>query len=150
MNGHIDTTGKIIILPKFKAIQYFSEGVAAAREGGYYGYIDSTGSWAIAPLYDYATLFAEGSAVVFKKGKPFYINHKGEIPFIVDNVTTPTHFKNGLAKIEIGKHIHIIDEEKKPDYIYQKTFGLMNKSEHQSCSILAQTKLFSKWHHESL
>ncbi len=50
LNGHIDTTGKIIILPKFKAIQYFSEGVAAAREGGYYGYIDSTGSWAIAPL----------------------------------------------------------------------------------------------------
>jgi WG containing repeat len=59
-HGFIDSTGKIIVPPQFNTLQPFSEGLAAARLGGYYGYIDSMGSWVIPPQYD--------------KGNEFYSN----------------------------------------------------------------------------
>ena len=44
LNGFIDSTGKVVIMPKFKTIKPFAEGLAAAREPeGDYGFIDSTG-----------------------------------------------------------------------------------------------------------
>jgi hypothetical protein len=128
LHGYIDSTGEIVVPPRFNALQPFSEGLAAARLGGYYGYIDSTGSWVIPPQYEYATLFIEGLAIAFKNKLAFYINHQNVIPFTVDSVKTLAAFQNGLAKIEIGKHVFIANEDKKTDYKYLTTFGLLDKS----------------------
>ena len=57
--GYIDTTGRVVIAPRFHAAEIFSGGLAAAREGGLYGYIDTTGRYVIPPQFDYAEAVEE-------------------------------------------------------------------------------------------
>jgi hypothetical protein len=85
--GYIDSTGAVIIPPKFKGAGEFSEGLAPVRENGYYGYIDESGKYDITPLYDYATNFGYGYAIVYKDGTPNLIDKYGK------NLTS-TRFKN--------------------------------------------------------
>ena len=61
--GYINTNGDLVIPCQFDNAQYFSEGLAAVRLGGFYGYIDTAGRWAIPPQYDYAFPFSEGFAI---------------------------------------------------------------------------------------
>lgn len=109
--GFIDSTGKVVIAPRFKAVGTFSEGLAAAREGGYYGYIDTKGDWKIPPQYDYATEFTEGFAIAFKNGKPFYINHNGQVPFVIDKAEQLKPFKNGFATVGIKENVGLINKK---------------------------------------
>ena len=85
--GYIDSTGAVIIPPKYKGAGEFSEGLAPVRENGYYGYIDETGKYAITPQYDYAQDFRYGYAIVYEDGKPNLIDKYGK------NLTS-TSFKN--------------------------------------------------------
>lgn len=75
--GYIDSTGAVIIPPKYKGAGEFSEGLAPVRENGYYGYIDETGKYVIAPQYDYAESFHNKYAKIFSEGFPNYINRFG-------------------------------------------------------------------------
>jgi WG containing repeat len=104
----------MVLLPKFHALQSFSEGLAAARLGGYYGYIDSTGSWVIPPQYEYATAFVEDLAIAYNEGKPFTINRTGEKPFVIDNVKEMILLKSGISKILIDTTLNTpIDNQNK-------------------------------------
>lgn len=85
--GYIDSTGAVVISPKYKGAGEFSEGLAPVRENGYYGYIDETGKNAITPQYDYAQDFGYGYAIVYEDGKPNLIDKNGK------NLTS-TSFKN--------------------------------------------------------
>lgn len=76
--GYIDSTGVIIIPPKFKSAGEFSEGLAPVRENGYYGYIDETGRYVIEPKYDYAENFNNNYAIIYEDGKPNFINKFGK------------------------------------------------------------------------
>ncbi len=75
--GYIDRDGNPVIPPAFVAAGDFSEGLAAARSGGYYGYIDKTGQFVIPPRYDFATAFSDNTGLVYKDGLPIYIDRKG-------------------------------------------------------------------------
>jgi hypothetical protein len=126
LKGFINTEGKVIIEPKFKAIKSFSEGLAAARlPCGLYGFIDAQGEWMIPPQYDYALAFSEGLAVVFKDSKAFCVNKNGKNAFILENMDEMASFKNGITSVRIGKNIGVINKlgqwtiEPKFTYLYR-------------------------------
>ncbi|WP_186774270.1 WG repeat-containing protein [Chitinophaga pinensis] len=75
--GYIDRDGNTVIAPTFVTAGDFSEGLAAARSGGYYGYIDKTGKFVIPPSYDFATEFSDNTGLVYKDGLPIYIDRQG-------------------------------------------------------------------------
>lgn len=74
--GYVDSTGNMVIEPKFSYAGNFSEGIAVAKLDGVYepsagfydsnkvGYIDKTGKTAIEPLFDFAEDFNNGIAEV--------------------------------------------------------------------------------------
>ncbi|MBD2722447.1 WG repeat-containing protein [Hymenobacter armeniacus] len=62
--GFIDSTGAVVIAPRFAQVHGFSEGLAAVREQDLYGYIDATGQFVIAPRFEAAAEFHSGRAVV--------------------------------------------------------------------------------------
>lgn len=101
--GYIDREGNPVIPPAFVAAGDFSEGLAAARAGGYYGYIDKTGQFVIPPRYDFATEFSDNTGLVYKDGLPIFIDRKGnklfEHPFLQAGP-----FTKGLALITTASH----------------------------------------------
>jgi len=79
MHGYINSQGIAIPL-QFENALYFSEGLAAVRQGGYFGYIDTSGAWAIEPQFEYARGFRNGRAIVYgEQGAPNYIDRKGKL-----------------------------------------------------------------------
>ena len=97
--GYINSSGKIIIAPKFLNAEHFSEGLAAVRINGTYGYVDANGRFIIPAIYDYAQPFHEGVALVHKGHQSLFINHSGtklfEVPYPVVN-----SFEHGLACVQ--------------------------------------------------
>jgi len=77
--GYLNAEG-IAIEPQFNNAFPFSEGLAAVRQGGYFGFIDTAGTWVIAPQFDFAQAFSNGIAVVYEaNGAPNYVNRKGKL-----------------------------------------------------------------------
>ena len=109
--GFIDSTGKVVIEPKFLSAGEFSESLASARIAGRYGFIDQTGKFIIQPDFDYATKFNEGFAVVYMNDKPFYINMNGQKTFEID-FPFIDNFENGRALV--------VTKTKKLGYIDKK------------------------------
>lgn len=66
--GFIDTTGNVIIQPKFANAYDFSEGLSAARINGTFGFINTKGEFVIKPKYDFVQSFKNGNAVFYRDG----------------------------------------------------------------------------------
>jgi len=64
--GYIDTTGKLIIPPKFANAYEFYDGLAAARVNSKYGFINTNGEFVFQPKYDYAESFRKGTALIYR------------------------------------------------------------------------------------
>ena len=94
--GFIDSTGQVIIPPKYKAAGEFSEGLAPVRENGYYGYIDESGKYVFPPIYDFCEPFDQGLGKVFLNGKVNFIDKAGVnlMDFIYNDAT---NFENGIS-----------------------------------------------------
>jgi hypothetical protein len=60
--GYADTTGKVVIEPKYEYAGLFYEGLAAVKYNGKYGYIDKTGNTALSFQYVDVTDFHYGKA----------------------------------------------------------------------------------------
>ena len=92
--GFADMDGNVIIPPKFKWVDPFSEGLATVcidcesekNENpkiftrllkGAFGFIDKKGNIAIEPQFDLVGAFKNGKAKVWKKGRAYYIDKKG-------------------------------------------------------------------------
>lgn len=84
--GYIDSSGKVVIKPRFDLTFHFSEGLAAVEIGGKWGYIDKAGKMVIAPKdLEHVEDFRHGLAfVTTKDGKYGYIDSSGKY------VWTPT------------------------------------------------------------
>lgn len=112
--GFIDSTGKVIIHPKFTEAGEFSEGLASARIGGKYGFIDAAGKFVIQPQFDYATEFHDSMALVYgSEGKAFFIDAFGKKLFDA-NFREVSSFHNGRAIVRstLGKY-GVIDHKGK-------------------------------------
>ena len=90
LSGFMDKTGKIVIEPKFEAVDDFSEGLAAvfffkpakhpteANQEDYdAGFIDKTGKMVIKPQFEYNQPFSEGLAFVLIRGRMGAIDKTG-------------------------------------------------------------------------
>ena len=90
--GFMDTTGKVVITPKFPGVDIFSEGLAAVlffrpaqrpteakQEDFDAGFIDKTGQMVIKPQYEYYQPFSEGLAFVLIRGKMGAIDKTGRV-----------------------------------------------------------------------
>lgn len=83
--GFIDTTGKIVVTPKYEEAGDFSEGLVWVKFEGKFGYIDKTDKIVIPIYYSYAADFSNGVAIVVSPDNPItynYINKTGESPLL--------------------------------------------------------------------
>ena len=106
-NGFIDSTGKIVIAPRFSRacwVSDFSEGLAAVylSDNSDGGYIDSTGQFIIAAGYNYVGSFSEGLALVQPKESKYYgyINKEGKI-VIEPKYELSLPFREGIATVKL-------------------------------------------------
>lgn len=98
--GYIDSTGKVVIPPKYKIAGYFYEGLAyAAMPGEKMGYINKEGTPIIKGKYAAAANFNEGFASVLDDEDWGLINAKGEM-VIEPKFANYLVFNNGLAKFK--------------------------------------------------
>jgi len=91
----------------FAALQGFSDGLLAIRQGKRYGYLNTEGKIAIEIKYSDATIFQHGYAVV-KNGKDFYVlNTRGEETHVdVNGATKINRFTEGLAPYVNDANMH--------------------------------------------
>lgn len=92
LSGFMDKNGKVVIEPKFEAVDDFSEGLAAvfffkpakivteAHQEDYdAGFIDKTGKMVIKPQFEYHQPFSEGLAFVLIRGRVGAIDKTGRV-----------------------------------------------------------------------
>lgn len=77
--GFIDSTGAVVVAPRFAQVQEFAEGLAPVREAGHYGFMDGTGRLVLAQSYGYASSFHHGLAVVQQDSTPQLIDRMGHL-----------------------------------------------------------------------
>jgi hypothetical protein len=76
--GFIDSTGAVVIAPRFAEVQEFSEGLAPVREAGHYGYLNKAGKFILPQTYAFATPFRGGMALIEQDSVPRLIDHAGK------------------------------------------------------------------------
>jgi hypothetical protein len=100
--GYIDSTGKIVVKPRFAWAEEFSEGLAAfENEDGKHGYIDDTGRIVIDPKFDNWTEFSEGLAAVSIDFEWGYIDKTGKWA-IPPQFAVGRPFSDGLALVAVA------------------------------------------------
>jgi hypothetical protein len=80
--GYIDTTGNVVVPPKYNEVENFTDSIARVRlsgkHGSRWGLIDLTGTIIIEPTFDAIYEFVNGKALVLLDGKEqYYINRQG-------------------------------------------------------------------------
>ncbi len=75
--GFIDTTGNVIVKPKYNQVENFNDGIAKVRLGQKWGLIDATGNEIIKPTFDAIYEFIDGKAKVLLDKQEYYMNKQG-------------------------------------------------------------------------
>ena len=75
--GFIDTTGNVVVSPKYNEVTNFSYGVARVRNGRKWGLIDTKGAILIKVECDFIGDFADGVAKVMIDGQTYYTDTNG-------------------------------------------------------------------------
>lgn len=106
--GFCDTSGKVVIAPRFDYCWPFSNGRALVYDdsyGGQFGFIDHSGRYISNERYSEAESFSEGLAVVRRRGsdKYRYIKLNGQDAFNRD-FDNARSFSQGLAKVGLPKY----------------------------------------------
>jgi hypothetical protein len=113
--GYIDTTGAVVIEPRFDSAEPFSEGMAVIEVDGNWGYIDTAGGFVIEPRYfldmgggrrhrsaPSARGFSEGLAAVRTGTTWGYINRAGAF-VIAPQFDEAGFFDGGVARVRLGR-----------------------------------------------
>ena len=106
--GFIDSTGKVVIEPKYDNVTSFSEGLARVKIDEKYGFIDSSGKIIIEPQFENVNSFSDGLATFTIGDKWGFINRTGNIS-IEPKFDHATSFSEGLASVKIDKKYGFID-----------------------------------------
>ena len=107
--GYIDTTGNMVIEPRFDDAYSFSGGLAPVMQGGYWGFIDKSGNVVVPFQYDWAYELKDGMALVEKDGLYGYVNAEGK-EAIPPQFEDADDFSEGLASVLIGDLYGYIDK----------------------------------------
>jgi len=106
--GFIDSTGRMVIAPRFEMTRPFTEGLAAVTLGGVWGYIDTTGAMVIEPRFDHAGEFSEHLAWVIIGDHRGFIDSTGRI-VIAPRFDVATGFIDRRAQVMVGRTFGYID-----------------------------------------
>lgn len=77
--GFIDSTGGVVVSPKYNEVENFSDGLARVRKGQKWGLIDTSGKEIIRPMFDWIYDFENGKAKVKSDGAEGYIDRYGNL-----------------------------------------------------------------------
>ncbi|MDO7887860.1 WG repeat-containing protein [Hymenobacter cheonanensis] len=77
--GFIDSTGAVVVAPRFAQVQEFAEGLAPVREAGHYGYLNEAGQLVLPQRYGYAAPFHNGRALVQPDSIPRLLDRAGRL-----------------------------------------------------------------------
>lgn len=108
LHGFIDSTGRVVIAPRFDDTFSFAEGLAPVRLGRKWGYIDTTGTFVIEPRFDYAWPFVEHLAWVQIGRRRGCIDRTGRL-VIEPRFGAATNFVDGRAQVMMGRVFGYID-----------------------------------------
>lgn len=75
--GFIDTTGNVVVPPKYNEVTNFNEGLARVRLGQKWGLIDTKGTILRKPTFNFIGEFVDGVAKVLLEGEEYYMNKEG-------------------------------------------------------------------------
>lgn len=75
--GFIDTTGNVVVPPKYNEVTNFTDGLARVRIGQRWGLIDTKGAVLRKPTFQSIGEFVDGVAKVLLEGEEYYINKEG-------------------------------------------------------------------------
>ena len=109
----MDASGKEVIAPTYKAVGYFSNGLAWAKNtDGTVGYIDKTGKNVIAAKFLAAKEFDKvvGVARVKAGDEWMYLRKNGET-FTVNGATGLGDFSDGLAYAKMGEKVGFVNDK---------------------------------------
>ncbi|MCF8461008.1 MAG: WG repeat-containing protein [Flavobacteriales bacterium] len=108
--GFKDSSGNVLIKPKYESAFYFHDGMCRVEKNKKYGYVDSTGVERIALQYDAAGNFSEGLTDVSLNKRYGFINRSGNtvIPFEFDYAFS---FQEGLAGVRKAGLYGFIDRK---------------------------------------
>ena len=102
--GFRDSSGSVVVSPKYDEVYIFSEGLITVRLNGKWGFVDETGNEVIPPKYENSSSFFNGVARVSLNDKWFYIDKTGEEVTIDDplSLKTPATIKIIRRKSMLG------------------------------------------------
>lgn len=133
--GYSDTSGKIVIEPKYIFTEFFENGVAFVKTDTGAILIDTLGRFLAGPFQSYGR-FTGGICPVMKTpGMAYYIDSRGKQLFGL-SFNAAENFSEGLAVVSVGRKLGIIDMQgrwvRKPDFdtssVYFKSGFLMGIS----------------------
>jgi hypothetical protein len=76
--GFIDTTGNVVVPPKYNQVENFVDGLAKVRTGQRWGLVDKTGAVIIKPTFEWIYDFNDGIAKVKIDGEEYYMDRNGQ------------------------------------------------------------------------
>ena len=121
--GYINSTGQIVLEPKYKLAGNFSEGLAYVILNKQSGYINKQGDFIILTRPDFAYEFHDNMVVNNQNGARYgFLDQKGNvtIPYQFD---VASEFKEGFACVRNGLYGYI---DKNGDYIINPQFDKAN------------------------
>jgi hypothetical protein len=83
--GFIDSTGNVIVQPKYTQVENFNDGLARVRMGssggkvGGWGLVDTKGNEIVKPMFEWIYDFVDGKARVKSEGAEGYIDRNGNM-----------------------------------------------------------------------
>ena len=107
--GFLDTTGNLIIPPRFDQVGSFAEGLCPVNSGGKWGYIDSLGNWVIEPQYKGAWGFHRGLARVWKFTDDYAFIHANNQEIIHPDYAEVNDFTHGRIRVSDGERTGFLD-----------------------------------------
>ena len=86
--GMIDSSGNIIVPPKWESLSPIKNGRIAARMNEKWGFLDEKGEGVIPLIYDFVQMFSENHAFAVYNNQTVCINTDGEIIFNLSSVNS--------------------------------------------------------------
>lgn len=140
MFGFVDVNGKEIIAPTYKAVGYFVNGLAWAKNmDGTVGFIDKTGKMVIDAKFLAAKEFDNVVGVArVKLGEEWmYLKKSGET-FTVNGATGLGDFSDGLAYAKMGEKVGFVND--KGDWVIDPKFDKVRDFQSGYAAVLVGEK----------
>ena len=107
--GFVDTSGKIVIQPQYKAVGDFHEDLAPFKRQTNWGYVNKTGEAVIEDTLRRAERFSEGRARAARGATYGFIDTGGNFVITAEGFNTVADFHDGLARVDVMMKPAFID-----------------------------------------